>query len=46
MHLCALSVLLNRGTFSTGKYKLRMFGQQGEAKKQLGEYGLSVTVVH
>jgi len=40
----ALSVLLNRGTFSTGKYKLRLFGQQGNTKKQLGEYGLSVTV--
>jgi hypothetical protein len=40
----ALNVLLNRGTFSTGKYKLRLFGQQGETKKRLGEYGLSVTV--
>jgi hypothetical protein len=38
----ALSFLVNRATFSPGKYKLRLFG--GEAKKQLGEYGLSVTV--
>ena len=40
----ALSVLLNRATLSTGKYKLRLFGQQGTTKKQMGEYGLAVTV--
>lgn len=40
----ALSVLLHRATLNAGKYKLRLFGQQGQAKKQLGEYGLSVTV--
>lgn len=40
----ALNVLLNRAAFGTGKYKLRLFGLQGKTKKQLGEYGLSVTV--
>jgi len=40
----ALSVLLNRAMLSAGKYKLRLFGQQGTTKKQLGEYGLSVTM--
>lgn len=40
----ALSVLLNRAAFNAGKYKLRLFGQQGQTKKQLGEYALSVTV--
>jgi vacuolar-type H+-ATPase subunit E/Vma4 len=40
----ALSVLLNRATFATGMYKLRLFGQQGTTKKQLGEFGLSITV--
>jgi anti-sigma factor RsiW len=40
----ALSILLNRAAFSAGKYKLRLFGQQGQTKKQLGEYGLAVTV--
>ena len=40
----ALSVLLSRGTLGTGKYKLRLFGQQGTTKKQLGETGLSITV--
>jgi len=38
----ALSFRVNRATFSPGKYKLRLFG--GKEKKQLGEYGLSVTV--
>ena len=37
----ALSFRVNRATFSPGKYKLRLFG--GKEKKQLGEYGLSVT---
>jgi hypothetical protein len=40
----ALSFRLKRGTLSTGKYKLRLFGQEGKTQKQLGEYGLSVTV--
>lgn len=40
----ALSVLLNPAAFSTGKYKLRLFGQQGKTRKQLGEYELSVIV--
>ena len=40
----ALSVLLNRGTLSTGKYKLRLFGQAGVTRKPLGEYGLAITV--
>jgi hypothetical protein len=39
-----LSVLLNRATLNAGKYRLRLFGQRGTTKKQLGEYGLSVTV--
>jgi hypothetical protein len=39
----ALIVLLKRATFDTGKYKLRLFGRQGMAKKQLGEFGLSIT---
>jgi hypothetical protein len=37
-----LSFRVNRATFSAGKYRLRLFG--GKTKKQLGEYGLSVTV--
>lgn len=40
----ALSVLLNRATFNAGKYRLRLFGKRGQTKKELGEYGLSVTV--
>lgn len=40
----ALNLLLNRAAFSTGKYKLRLFGQQGKTRKQLGEYELSVIV--
>lgn len=40
----ALNVLLNRAAFGDGKYKLRLFGQRGSEKKQLGEYELSVTV--
>ena len=40
----ALNVLLNRAGFATGKYKLRLLGRQGVTKKQLGEFGLSITV--
>jgi hypothetical protein len=40
----ALSVLLRRGTLSTGEYKLRLFGRQETTKKQLGEIGLSITM--
>jgi len=40
----ALSVLLNRSRLSAGTYRLRLFGQRGKTKKQLGDYGLSVTV--
>jgi hypothetical protein len=40
----ALSVLLNRAMLSAGTYRLRLFGQRGKTKKQLGDYGLSVTV--
>jgi hypothetical protein len=40
----ALSFLLNRTTLSTGKYKLRLFGQRAKTKQQLGEYELSITV--
>lgn len=40
----ALSVLLNRATLNGGNYKLRLFGQQGKTKKQIGEYGMLVTV--
>ncbi|HSE18704.1 MAG TPA: hypothetical protein VLB46_16730 [Pyrinomonadaceae bacterium] len=38
----ALSLLVNRSAFSTGGYKLRLFS--GTEKKQLGEFGMSVTV--
>ena len=38
----ALSLRVNRAALSAGKYKLRLFG--GKEKKQLGEYGVSVTV--
>ena len=37
-----LSLRLNRSSFSTGEYKLRLFG--GKERKPLGEYGMSVTV--
>ena len=40
----ALSLLLNRGTLSTGKYKLRLFGEEGVARKPLGEYALAISV--
>jgi len=33
---------INRAELSAGKYRLRLFG--GKEKKQLGEYGVSVTV--
>ena len=40
----ALFVLLNRTSFSPGKYKLRLFGLQGKTRQQLGgEYGVNVT---
>lgn len=39
-----LSVLLNRAAFKSGTYKLRLFGHQGQTKKQLGEYELSVMI--
>jgi hypothetical protein len=39
----ALSVLVSRATLSAGKYKLRLYGQRGKTKKQLGEYELTVT---
>jgi len=42
----ALSVLVNRATLSAGKYKLRLYGQRGKTKKQLGEYELTVTAGH
>ena len=38
----ALSLRVNRSAFSTGGYKLRLFG--GKEKRQLGEYRMSVTV--
>ena len=38
----ALSLQVNRSTLRAGRYRLRLFG--GKEKKQLGEYGLSVTV--
>lgn len=40
----AFSVLINRATLSTGKYRLRLSGQRGKTKKLLGEYGLQVTL--
>lgn len=40
----ALGVRLNRSAFSTGKYKLRLFG--GKERKPLGEYNVSVTIAH
>jgi len=42
----ALSVLVSRATLSAGKYKLRLYGQRGKTKKQLGEYELTVTAGH
>lgn len=39
----ALSVLVSRATLSAGKYKLRLYGQRGKTKRQLGEYELTVT---
>lgn len=38
----ALSLRFNRSTLTAGKYRLRLFG--GKDKKQLGEYGISVTI--
>jgi len=38
----ALSLRINRAELSAGKYRLRLFW--GKEKKQLGEYGVSVTV--
>ena len=38
----ALSVRFNRSSLSAGRYRLRLFG--GKDRKQLGEYGISVTV--
>jgi len=40
----ALFVLLKRTSFGPGNYKLRLFGLQGKARQQLGEYGVNVTV--
>jgi hypothetical protein len=37
----ALGLRINRSAFSTGKYRLRLFG--GKERKPLGEYGVSVT---
>ena len=39
-----LSFMVNRARFHDGQYKLRLFGQQGSTKEQLGEYALLVTV--
>lgn len=38
----ALGLRINRSAFSSGKYKLRLFG--GKERKPLGEYGVSVTI--
>lgn len=38
----ALSIRFNRSSLSAGAYRLRLFG--GKDRKQLGEYGISVTV--
>jgi len=38
----ALSLRFNRSSLSAGSYRLRLFG--GKDRKQLGEYGISVTV--
>lgn len=38
----ALSLRFNRSSLSAGSYRLRLFG--GKDKRQLGEYGFSVTV--
>ena len=40
----ALSFRLDRAGFSTGKYKLRLFGRQGKTMSQLEEHELMVTV--
>ncbi len=39
-----LTLVVNRAKFRTGNYRLRLFGQQGNTRQQLGEYSLSVTV--
>lgn len=40
----ALTLQVNRATFSAGNYRLRLFGQRGETRQNLGEYPLSVTM--
>lgn len=40
----ALSLQLNRATFATGKYKLKLFGKQGTTRQPLGEYGMNISL--
>lgn len=40
----ALTFQVNRASFSAGKYRLRLFGQRGDKREQLGDYELSVTM--
>src|ERR1700752_1266 len=42
----ALSFTVKRATLSDGKYRLRLYGVQGNTQKQLGDYALSVKVDH
>lgn len=37
-----LNLTLNRAAFETGKYQLRLFGQRGKAKQNIGQYELSL----
>lgn len=40
----SLNLKLTPATLTTGKYKVRLFGQRGKTRQRLGEYNLSVTV--
>lgn len=40
----ALSLTLNRAALQAGKYRLRLSGQRGQARRQLGEYDLRVSI--
>ena len=40
----ALTFPVKRATFSTGNYRLRLFGMRGETRQQLGEYVFSVSL--
>jgi len=42
----ALTLRVNRATFSAGNYRMRLFGRRGETRQLLGDYGMSVTMDH